>query len=147
MPPSPTQCCLTQWRLQWRLTSSDPKPSCARTPPPPAHAHFCAHPPSAHAHYLPAEGGRSAHVRVRVNRSTLLTSEPVNGAAGGKVECLVRRAFGAMCSDFHRSESGTEVRVVWVGARGKVDWEDWRMRKAESRGGRECGSVPRMLWA
>ena len=54
----------------------------------------------------------------------------VNGAGGGKVECQVRRAFGARCNDFHRAESGTEVRVVGVGARGKKD----RSRETGRRG-------------
>ena len=41
----------------------------------------------------------------------------VNGAVGGKIEWLVRRASGEMCSDFHRAESGTEVRGAGVKAR------------------------------
>lgn len=44
----------------------------------------------------------------------------VNAAGGGKVESLVRGAFGTMCSDLHRAESGTEVRGAGVGAREKT---------------------------
>lgn len=70
----------------------------------------------------------------------------VNGAAGGKVEWPVLRASGEMCSDFHRAESGTEVRGAGVkaretrtgpraGAGGQRAWEARALRRRRRRAG------------
>lgn len=88
----------------------------------------------AHAHFLSGRG-RAQRARSRpgqrVSAPDWLTDWPawpaVNGAGGGKVESLVRRAFGAMCSDFHRAESGTEVS------------ERRRARSVAGGGGQERG--------
>lgn len=94
-----------------------------------------------------AEGGRNAHARFRVTGQRVwlaagLLPLAVNGASGGKVECLVRPASGAMCSDFRRAESGTEVRAAESGTGAR----EMRTGRWAAEGAGRAGEAGRVPW-